>query len=393
MSKIQYSILIIVIDGEEGHIAKIVRKLKETNPLAEISLCTNFAIEQLPEDIRPYLVELIRVTKHYSGKLSRIKSLRQFMDILCVVKQFRQLSKRRHYDIVNIHFAQYYLLFAIPFLRRMCNNLVLRPWGSDVLRLRGQKKKRMLAELYRRSDYIITGIEDNLGRTLACEMHVDPARFVPLGWGSEEIDYINEHLQYMSREDAKREMGLAGQYVIACGYNAFEGQRHETMIRALAAKKDQLPENYVLQFPVNYGFSEKRKSEYVRRLKSLCAELGVKSVFSEDYLGVADLFVLRRTADMFIHVQPTDEGNVSLQEYLLCGAKIVHGDWVKYSYFEKYKPLCYYPVYELEKVGDAVVDAIRSPKINVNPDLLLECSRKGWNPVMRRWDEFFMSIA
>lgn len=393
MENVGYGILVVAIEGAPGHTTKIVRKLKETNPLVDITLCSSFPLSCFPEDVTAYLKDFFLISTVYRGKLRKVKCLQRLLDVGCVVKQFYQLSKNSHFDIVNIHFAQYYMYFALPFLRKMSKRLVLRPWGSDILRLHGKKKKRTLAKLYNSADYIMTGIEDNVGAALANNMGVNSAKFVPLGWGSEEVDYINSHLQEMSRDEAKARLGLEGRYVIACGYNAYRAQCHELIIRSLAEKISQLPTNYTLLFPVNYGSSvSEERTTYIGYLKSLCFELNLNAVFSENYLGPADLFVQRRAADMVVHIQTTDEGNLSLQEFLLCGAKIVHGNWIRYSYFDRYQPRCYFPVEEPEDVGVVVVNAIQSPEIVVNQELLAECRGKGWNEVMKRWNKFFVSI-
>lgn len=54
---------------------------------------------------------------------------------------------------------------------------------------------------------------------------------------------------------AKVKLGLNDRYVVSFGYNAFEQQRHETIIKTICAIKHELLENLTLLFPVAHGSS------------------------------------------------------------------------------------------------------------------------------------------
>lgn len=82
--------------------------------------------------------------------------------------------------------------------------------------------------------------------------------------------------------------------MITCGYNAFEQQRHETMIKAICAIKHELPENLTLLFPLTYGSSiETKKKNYVEQIKQWCKESDLNAVFYEEYLSVSELFFFK----------------------------------------------------------------------------------------------------
>jgi hypothetical protein len=133
--------------------------------------------------------------------------------------------------------------------------------------------------------------------------------------------------------------------------------------------------------------------EYVNSLKTLCLESGLDAIFYEDYLSVADLFILRRATDMFVHIQTTDGGNSSLQEYVLCGKKVVHGSWLHYKKLEQYKPLFYYPVDDLSHLGEAILQAFRSERIDTPAEVLDYIRNRGWKQKMLLWNDFFTSIV
>lgn len=397
MGSKNYKIFIIGIFGIPSHIIRFIRNLKQTNPLVEITLFSDRPYDAFSQDISGFIEEYIRWDRRPSklfSRLWRFKSLKGMIDRVTLFLQMNRISKSRQYDIVNVHYPQYFMCYVIRQLRRMSSSIVISPWGSDVLRLEGKTKRRKLARVFRKADHITASVNENVGMAIVREMGINANKFHPLLWGSETIDYINEHLSAVSVEEAKRQLSLENRYVITCGYNAFEAQRHEVMIRAIQSIRNQLPDNLTLLFPVTYGHSYgTRKEEYVSELKQLCMELGLDAVFYENYLSVDELFYLRQGTDMFIHVQTTDAGNSSLQEYILCGKKVVHGAWIHYSYLEDFKPLSYFPVEDLEHLDEVILNAYHSDNIKVPTEVMEIIQNRGWKVKMKQWDEFFVSIV
>lgn len=391
MENKKYDILMICIYGTPSHIVRFINNLKNTNPNAKISLYSERDKNVFPHEMINSLEEYIQLKK-FSGWPHRLWIFRKIFDHYTFVKQFKKLSETHHYDITNIHFPQYMLYSVMKYIRKMSSSVVVSPWGSDVLRINDQKKKNSLKHICLKSDYITVDATGIFGDILYKEMHIDKEKFHPLTWGSETIDYINEHVQEISTKKAKEILGFNDKYVITCGYNAFEEQRHEVIIKAINTKRKQLPNNLVLLFPVTYGYSYgTRKKQYVEFLKSLCSKLCLPAIFYEEYIPVSELFLLRRATDMFIHIQTTDGGNSSLQEYVLCGAKVVHGSWIHYKYLEQFNPLFYFPVPEVKELGNAIINAYNSPKIHTPNEVIEHIKNRGWKSKMILWNDFFIS--
>jgi len=394
MAKRDYTLLIVGINSHPSHIIRFIRNLKQVNPSVRISLLTDKEPSYYPKETHDSLEEFIKW--RITSRLESMPFLNQMINRFSSFLQIRRFVKKktRQYDIVNIHFPQFFLCHWIGYLDRISSSVVISPWGSDVLRLEGKRKRRQLASVFRKADYITVGSTGAIGKTLVNEMKVDVSKLRPLAWGSETIDYINEHIQDISSEEAKKKLGLENRYVITCGYNAFEEQRHRIMIDAIRDIKSQLPQNLTLLFPVTYGYSfGTRRKDYIESLKALCLESGLDAMFFEDYLSVAELFLLRQGTDMFIHIQTTDGGNSSLQEYVLCGKKVVHGSWLHYNKLEQYKPLFYYPVDDIDKLGEVIVKAMRADSIETPNEVLDYIRNRGWKAKMRLWNDFFVSIA
>lgn len=392
MAKRDYSILIVGVYCIPSHIVRFIRNLKLNNPEVKISMLTDKEPNIFPSEIYGSIEEFIKW--RFTSRLQRIPFVNQVFNRLSSLLQIRALARKKHYDIINIHYPSYFLCYLMRHFRNMASTIVVSPWGSDVLRLEGRSKRKRLASVFQKADYITSNPKMRIGKVLVEEMGIDGDKLHPLAWGSETIDYINEHIQEVSTQDAKKKLGLEGRYVITCGYNAFEEQRHELMIKAIGEIKTQLPSNLILLFPVTYGYSYgTRKRDYVESLKRQCHESGLDAVFYEDYLSVADLFYLRRGTDMFIHIQPTDGGNSSLQEYVLCGKKVVHGSWIHYGHLEQFKPLFYFPVDDLNCLSESILKAYCSDNIETPVEVLDHIRNRGWKAKMALWDSFFQSVC
>lgn len=381
----RYSILIIAFECHYSHVDRFIKYLKQVNPLVAVTL---FADEHLISDrIRNSVDEIIfkkRATDHCGIK---IKGLSKFLNKIALYEQIQEMSRVRRFDIINIHFTQYYMCFVMNCLHRMSKQVILTPWGSDVLRVKSKFKKFLLKKTYRKSDKVTVGPRGMVGRVINKEFGVDEKRMVSLAWGSETIDFINDHLISISKQDAKKKIGLENKYLITCGYNAFPEQRHTEIIAALLGIKDRLPSNLVLVFPVTYG-TESRKAAYINLLKSQCEMLGLPAVFYDHYLSVEDTFYLRRASDMFIHVQTTDGGNSTIMEYLICGNKVIHGSWMHYKWLD-FPPLFYFPVQDMEDLPNVVLDAFCSEDPIIPGEVLTIIRNRGWKRKMTNWDEFF----
>lgn len=388
MDNRKYSILVIAFECHYTHVERFIRNLKCVNPLVSITM---FGDEMtITDDIRKNADEIICKKRYTADHRVKGKGLSKLLNKTAMFKQFRDLAAVRKFDIVNVHFPHYFMCFVMKYLHRMSDHVILTPWGSDVLRVKSKFKMRLLKRVYRQADLITVGPRGAAGKVINKDFGVDEKRMVSLSWGSETIDFINDHLESVSRQDAKKKLGLDNRYVITCGYNAFYEQRHLEMIGALAEIKDRLPADLVLLFPVTYGTKSKKKG-YIEMLKRRCLKFGFSAVFYEDYLSVEEIFYLRRASDMFIHVQTTDAGNSTIMEYLICGSKVVHGSWMHYKWLDC-PPLFYFPVDDLKGLPDIVLTAYQSESKIVPEEVLIKIRNRGWKQKMLDWNDTFMSL-
>lgn len=387
MENKKYSLLVIALYCYPGHVKGVVDHLMAVNPLVDVTLLVENA-----EEMRALLDNKTVKIERYNVPPVKIR-WRWLMYAIIRRRQchfFAKFHKGRRYDIVNVQFPNIFMTYVYPYLRAMAGKLVLTPWGSDILR-RDKKYLKHLAGLYQKADYIATGTKTPLGKRIIEELKVDPAKMVGNFFGSDLVDYALKSGASISTDQAKERFGLSGRYVITCGYNRREPQRHKAMIAAIDGVRDRLPENLSLLFPMSYGADT--RSDYVDECKEECRIRNLPAVFVTEYQSVEDLYVLRMATDLFVHVQTTDASSGSVKEYILCDKKIVHGSWIKYDELEAYKPLFYFPVDRLEDLGEVIVKACYSEKIAIPQEVLDFVKNGGWERKSTRMNSFFMSIV
>ena len=128
-------------------------------------------------------------------------------------------------------------------------------------------------------------------------------------------------------------------------------------------------------------------------IKKECKIRNLHAVFITEFLTAEDLYKLRKATDMFVHVQTTDAFSGSVQEYILCNKKIVHGSWIKYETLESFSPLFYFPVDNLENLGKVIVKAYYSDNIKIPQGVIDYVKKSGWDNKATLMNDFYMSIV
>ena len=387
MGNKSYSLLIVALYCYSGHIKAVISHLKDKNPLVDITLLTEKA-----DEMKDALADKSVKIEWYNVPPVNIK-WRWLMNTVIKHRQcsfFKRFSKGRHYDIVNVHFPNRFITDVYKDLRAMSDKLVITPWGSDIL-TRDKKYLKHLSPLYQKADYIATAAKTPLGKRIIEELEIEPDKLVGNFFGSDLVDYALGKGMTITTDYAKNRFGLSGKYVITCGYNRREPQRHKSIIAAINQVRERLPENLCLLFPMTYGADT--RAEYVEECKRECESSNLPAVFVVDFLSIEELYLLRKATDLFVHVQKTDANSSSVMEYILCDKKIVHGSWIKYDELEAFKPLFYFPVDKMEDLGEVIVKAYQSDNIAVSNETLDHVKSFGWERQSERMNDFFMSIV
>lgn len=255
------------------------------------------------------------------------------------------------------------------------------PFGSDLLRCK-QKNEKKAIDFLRQMDVVAT-VTPAMKETLTKRFKVDNEKLREWIMGNDFIDkYVESNL---SMDIAKKQLGLDNNYVITCGYNGYAGQRHIEILSEIIKIKSQLPDNYILMIPLGYGCDK----AYVENVRHYCKENGLNNIIYDSFLSNEDQLCTRYATDIFIHAQPTDNSSCSMHEFLLAGAKMVNGSWVRYPQLEKFEiPYFLYDCFE--ELGTTVLKAIdnNNPCTEMTKGLLKKTGRK---KSLEDWSNFIMN--
>ena len=376
--------LLLVCNINDNHIIRFIRYLKTNNPEARIDVFCKHARLPIDSSLNGQIDHLI--VANADGQLGSSENV--FSQILRYMRTFRALFRLsgNNYDVINIHYPTWAHLFYINHLKTKNNFILLTPWGSDVYRA-SKKTFFILKRVYKKADYVC-GTDNRFSHDVKRFFNLNKEKIAYLDIGSETIDVICDNLNTVSREQAKQKLGVEEKYVITCGYNGSKAQNHRIIIDAILKNKDKLPKDIILFFPFTYAGTK----EYCDELKDYLSGLGLNYLFFEDYLDLQNLFILRRSADMFIHIQTTDANAATIQEYLLCGAKVINGQWLRYSELERNGVVPYFIADSVDSLSEAIEKACDSEPIVLPEDTLAYIKGYGWKSWILKWDSFFCSL-
>ena len=380
MGSKEYSLLILG-NFESVFIVQYVKNLKKYNPNAHLYFW-GYKRRQSDTDRsfvacydEYYLFDIDHSID--SGALSKLKSIIQLR------KHFKKFVAGRHFDYINIHYIKPEYCFILDYIKKCNSKLILSPWGSDVYWPKSYYKL-LVKRVFDSADFV-TGRNNRFTRDYKGIFNVPDSKVVYCEVGIEPIEYIVEHKKLIDTNEAKRQLGIEGHYVITCGYKAMSSHQHFKMIDAIQQVRDKLPSNLLLLFPLTYPDDP----EYIATIKQKVNEYGLNAVYFEHFLDIPHLFLMRQATDIFIHVQTTDASSASLCENILCEKKVINGAWLQYPELKKNGLLPYFEVDSIDNLGQTVLDVYHSEPIKIEEDVIKLFEKKQWKEVIKDWDSLF----
>lgn len=334
------------------HIYKFTKSLKTYNPNIRIDvLSTSIEERNIPYD---YLYDNIYMpVKRYNSLFYKMPKVRGWLAFKDFENKLIEISEKK-YDVINIHNISIASLCFRKYANQMTNSLILSPFGSEVLRMK-RSKLDLYIQIFNKAKYI-TSFPTSV-KSKIVEWGVAESKFVDLGYGSEVLDYLIENT-LIDKNIAKNNFEINNCYAITCGYNGYKTQFHLQVIDAINKVKSQLPENYILLFPMTYG----APNGYIDEVRETLKRYNLKYKIVDQFLSDNDLISLQLCSDIFIHAQPTDNFSGSIIEYLYAGSKIVNASWVRYPILEKYT-IPYYLFDSFDELGNTLVHACNNKNL------------------------------
>ena len=369
------------------HIRRFIRRLKQYNKEAQIDFLTICnPDEEIPSDIAENTNRILYI-KLVGPEECENRYLRFIRNYLSIRKQIRALSKRSCYDIINVHYPDIYMAFGAKHYKKMCKNLLITPWGSDVYQL-NSLEKYFIGKLYDNADNV-TGIGNKFTRDFQKLFAVPDNKIINLTLASETVEYFKSHKDSLTKDEAKEKLGIKDYYGIVCGYNGNPRSNHYQMFEAIKRIKDNIPEPIVILVQITYGYTE----EYLQQLKDYIKANDLKAIFFDKYMDFEDLYCLMTAADMFVFVAVSDSNSGVLKEYIYLGKKVILGEWLKYDDLLNCSELPYYPTKSLDTIGETIKEAYFSKPRTVDPEWIKNFESAGYDYWMPKWDEFYSSCV
>ena len=277
----------------------------------------------------------------------KIPGLRGIYGINMAIKTYKSLLKKYSFDWVVLYQVQPKADQWTKIAHQYNSKIAFVPWGSEVLRVSGKKQER-LRIAFSEVDYVIGAEYANTLLSARDVYSVPEIKLIYYKNYLKGVKLIGKVRDKYSREEMMSSIGIPqSEYNILCGYNGYAGQNHKTIIDALNKNRNILPKGYQLVFPITYGASD----DYIEDLKAYCTQLELKSVFITEYLTDEQVAFLHLVTDLFIQIQPTDDGNDFMKEALFAQNQIVTGRWLKYYQFEQYGD----PYYVIDTIEELTI--------------------------------------
>lgn len=324
------------------------------------------------------------------GKLYRIRKIGTFLANRARVSMLDEILKKNKYDLVNIHFLP---VCAVDYVRVAHKNGVktlLTPLGSDVLRLPDYFLSRVTSA-FQETDFVSFNTITGFCKVVSEKFGIKQDKIVNLGYGSEVLSHMLNMTDGYSRQELSLKAGIPNsKYNIVCGYTASVAQHQDLMLHAIVKNKEILPEDYQIIIPLSYGPD---KVQLQTELRKICEENGLRYYIIDRFLTDEEMAAFRTITDLFIHIQPTDAYNASLQESLFGGSTVINGQWLPYPSLERYGSpfiICK----SLETLSDNI-EYVLSKKLignNMHPNVKAEISSNAWSNKIIAWVNYYKEV-
>ena len=275
-----------------------------------------------------FIDKIMRNVPHYRSLYANRKA----------VQSYKRLFKKNHYDIVIIYQIPSYSDELVSIAHLNGAKVVFEPFGSDILRASGEGKRRLM-KAFTEVDCVCGRDKSGTINAAINDYNVPLEKLRLQNFYSEGIKRLIEVRGKKTRREMLEDIGIEySDYNIVCGYSGREAHRHRAIIESLIKVKDVLPEGYQIIFPMTYGAGTHHETiiSYAAQLKEICDREGLHTVFLTDFMSNEQVAYLHLITDLFIEIQPTDNGNGFMIEAIFAENQIVTGRWLKYDRFEQY---------------------------------------------------------
>ena len=317
--------VLIIGNSHDKHLTRFIKGLRTIN----VDYCIDILDVSMRQDLcksKDLYNQVFVVRRTFPNYAYKLPTVCKYFKYIDTVRAFNSIAC--NYKLISIQFLTIQAGFLFNILKKYGAKLIVTPWGSDIYRI-GYIQQWFTKRLINKADYVTLMPNSKFGDYVKFKFLIPESKCIPLCFGSDVLDKIITDTK--SKVECKKELlGTNDKFCIVVGYNASSAQNHLKIIEALSKIKKQLPSNTIILLPMTYAKVE----SYMHQVKTKLDELGIEYRIYDSYLTDDEVVNLRKSTDLFIHMQVTDAYSSSLQETLICGQKVINAEWLRYKELE-----------------------------------------------------------
>lgn len=365
--------VLIIGNSHDKHLTRFIKGIRTIN----VDYCIDILDVSMRQDIcknKELYNQVFVVRRTFPNYAYKLPVVCKYFKYIDTVRAFNSIAC--NYKLISIQFLTIQAGFLFNVLKKHGAKLIVTPWGSDIYRI-GRIQQWFTKRLINKADYVTLMPNSKFGDDVKAQYSVPENKCIPLCLGSDVLDKII--LDSKTKEVCKEALlGTSENFCIVVGYNASSAQNHLKIIDALRQIKEKLPSNTVLLFPMTYA----KEESYLEQVQSSLENLGVKYRIFDSYLSDEEVVNLRKSTDLFIHMQVSDAYSSSLQETLICGQKVINAKWLRYKELEQFGVP--YRLATFDNLSSIIVDVLKEKKPTIDVSEVLK--QYTWSYQLQKWN-------
>jgi len=302
------------------------------------------------------------------------------------IRYFFSLIKEK-YDFIHIHYVSQDMLVLRKLFAKKSNNLLCSFWGSDFYRINDSQKRKLIPLLGQAK--FITFSNSQMATDFSKFYNHFPEKIKICRYGQTPMEELHKIDKIEKTECKKRFLFQSDKIIICVGYNLSEGQQHFKIIQNIeqANELKDFSDKVLFVFPITYGSDQKYKLELKNRLLSFPYEYEL----IEHFLTDLEVAYLRKSTDIFIQLQKTDQFSGAMTENLYSQNIVITGAWLPYGDLLK-MGVFLYQINSIDYLSELLIKIlknIKAEKIRFHDNQLILKSFGFWRDNIKDWAKLY----
>ena len=366
------------------------------NYIKELKAKMNCEVDIFTVPIRPQQKEYVKkfikyfnnvyeISKSNYGIINRIPKIRGLLRLRNLANQIKKLG---NYDICHIQYLSEDYGYLYKQIRNQGKKLIISIWGSDLYRSTWREKK-IQQRIIKYAHKITFNNKETL-EEFDKYFKVKNVKYQIVRVGLTPLKIL-KNIENISKEECRASFNIpTNSLVVTCGYNASVTHQHISIIKSIENIKYKLPANVLFIFPFTYGFD----SEYYFKVKELLDKSNLNYRILTDFLSDYEVAQLRKSSDIMINLQISDQLSGSMQESLYTGNIVIAGDWLPYKILEE-KGIFMLKVSSVGEVGEKLlysVNNLRKLKESCKGSSQIIWNISSWDKNIDNWIQMYLEL-